>query len=195
MLDASRYLKSSILSSLSPAAVFYYQRHQAWELKVVDRETADKIANRAHKDLLPKTRLTASDQYLHHRKLYVSYPGGSIEREGVPEKQRSTEKSDLKRQVLRKGEDTFGPRGIRLSGSEGAYKLTLLPVRKEFRGRFPTAQVSAATLEELDRLLDVAIAKVEPLLRKTANARDTFEAALLAQRVANRFEASDPLRL
>lgn len=164
MFDASRYLKGPTLAAIEPKAVFYYQRHQAWELRVKDADTAVKIAARAHKDLVSKTKLTAADQHFHHRKLYVSYPDGVVEHDGLPEAKRNTEKADLKYKILLKGEETFGKRGVKLTGAEGAYKLAILPVRKELRGKFSGGAFSAATLQELDQKLDDAIGKVQHLL-------------------------------
>ena len=162
MLDASRYLEHT--TELDPKAIFYYRKNQAWELRVSNAATASKIAKRAHHDLVSKAKLTSSDHFFHHRKLYVSYPGGYVEQDGLAETKRDTGRADLKRKILSKGEAVFGSHGVKLSGSDGAYKLAILPVRKEFRGKFSMTNVSASTLVELDQMLDKAINKVKGFL-------------------------------
>jgi len=164
MLDATRLLKPRTLAAIDPQVVFYYQRSRAWELRTSSESIAQKVVAKAQADLIPKTKLTASDPYLHQLELYVSYPGGFVQAGGLAEKKRETGKADLKHKILLRGQEVFGKAGIRLSGGEGAYVLKVLPARREFRGKFPAAQVTAPTLEALSELLEKAIAKVQPLL-------------------------------
>jgi hypothetical protein len=89
MLDASRLLKPTVLRDVEqPPAVYFFQRGYAWMLKTHDQASAEKVARRAHKNLVGKRSLVASDPYLHHRKLFVAYPGGYVTHPGLPEKVR-----------------------------------------------------------------------------------------------------------
>lgn len=165
MLDASRLVTPPGLRGVDePAAVYYFQRARAWMLKTSDEGAARRVAAQAHKKLVGKRSLTASDPFLHHMPLYVAYPGGYVKAAGLPEKKRETSKADAKHRILRKGKDTFGARGVKLTGSEGAYRLEIRPARKEFRGKFGATAVTAPTLDEIEKKLDGAIEKVEALL-------------------------------
>jgi hypothetical protein len=165
ILDASRLLAPAVLKNMEqPPAVYHFVRNQVWVLKTVDERTAALVAAKAHKGLIGKRSLTASDPFFHHKTLYVAYPGGHIKVEGPPEKARETKKADLKHHILRKAKGTFGARGAKLSGAEGAYAIQVLPVRKEFRGKFSAALFRAPTLEGIEQKLDEAIEKVQVFL-------------------------------
>lgn len=165
MLDASRLLTPAGLQGVDvPEAVYYFPRTRAWMLKTSDENTARRVAERAHKKLIGKPSLTAADPFLHHIPLYVAYPGGYVKVAGLPEKVRETGKADAKHRIMLKGKDVFGPRGVKLRGSEGDYRLELLPTRREFRDKFRAATVTAPTLEEIESKLDEAINKVSTLL-------------------------------
>lgn len=164
MLDATRLLKPRTLGVIEGDVVYYYRRSRAWEIRVRDKATAEKVVTKAQADLIPKSKLEASDPYLHQLELYVSYPGGFVQASGLVEKKRDTGKADAKRQILLRGQEVFGKAGIRLSGSEGAYVLRIVPARKEFRGKFRPSEVTAPTLEKLSELLETAISKVQALL-------------------------------
>ena len=163
LLDATRLLSPAVVRDIEPKGVFFFQRNRAWMLRT-DEHLAERVARSAHKGLVGKRSLTAADPFLHHRTLYVAYPGGYIKVEGPPEKARDTEKSDKKYKILFKGKDVFGSQGVKLSGSEGSYTLELLPARKEFRGKFRATKITVATLEEVEKKLDEAIDKVAVLL-------------------------------
>jgi hypothetical protein len=164
LLDASRLLKPRTLAIIDPKAIFYYRKSRAWELRVSNEATARKVVKIGHADLVGKTKLTASDPFFHHLELFVSYPEGFLQADGLAETKRDTEAADLKRAILQKGKEVFGPKGVKLTGHDGAYLLAILPTRPEFRGKFSPQRVTAGSLEEIQKLLDAASEKVQSLL-------------------------------
>ena len=131
---------------------------------VDSKSAAERIGRTVQKNLVPKTKLMAADPYLHHIPLYVTYKDGFAKLDGEEEKPKDTTKSDAKHKLLLKGKDTFGEKGVKLTGGEGEYTLEILPVRKEFRGKFRASKVTAPTLEALSAKLDEAIDKVSQFL-------------------------------
>lgn len=155
-LAAERLLTPAGLRGVLQGTVFFFRKKQSWMLRTPDEQTARQVARRAHKNLVGKRSLTASDPFLHHLTLYVAYPGGYVKVDGPPEKARDSEKLDAKYRITQKGKETFGARGVSLSGSEGKYMLVLTPTVKSLRGS-KRVQLLAPTLEELEQKLDDVI--------------------------------------
>jgi hypothetical protein len=166
MRDATRFVKPAGLRYLSPPAIYFFKRARAWMIDEhdMDEEEAESIGLRVQRNLVGKKSLTAADPYLAPLRLFVVFNGGYIELPGEAEKARDTTTSDLKHKILFHGQEVFGKQGCQLDGHEGAYRLKILPSRREFRGKFPAAEVRAATLDEIWANLSKAIEQVSHLL-------------------------------
>lgn len=165
MLDASKLLKPSGVSECQDKAIRHYRRSRAWAVKsnAKTKAEAERIGKKLQANLIGKNSLDASQVFLHHLTLYVTYEDGFVEVDPLPEVARDTSKSDLKFQILREAKEIFGNRGVSLSGHEGAYELKLLPYAAKLRGKFRETTIRAKTLEEIQEHLKRAIELVSRL--------------------------------
>jgi hypothetical protein len=166
VLDARPLIKPAGLGLLAEPSVRYWNR-KAWLVftKTSNKSGALKAGIKVQQNLTGKKALSSSDPYLHQLPLYaVSQDGEWVEIEPLPEKIKERKGPTLNEQkalIVRQGEDFFGNGSIRITGKEGAYKLTITPKRPEHKKLFRDSTVSGATFEDLSKRLSEAVRKVE----------------------------------
>lgn len=166
LIAADPLLDPNFVAKLSMPGIRYYQKARVWALQAPSEEQAQKIAEGAHRALVSRRNVSSSDPLLHDLRVYVGYPGGYFVADPpVKEKRPKPTLAEDKRLFLLRAKEFFGESGVKLTGSEGDYRMMISPALKAHRGLFRPSIVRAATLEELGRMLDTAIAKVSAMLR------------------------------
>ena len=170
-LSASTFLAPAGQHLLASPRLTYWNR-QAWsvQVKATDKATAQRQGLSLQRNLLAKKGLHSSVPYLHELPLFVRFQDGWVKLEGLAPKEKAAPSgpslNDQKHQISQQGELVFGAGSIRITGGDGAYRLTITPKLKIHQGVFRETSVAAPTLAELGQKLAQAIQKIQALLAK-----------------------------
>jgi hypothetical protein len=164
---AQRVLKSGRLVG---DAVYLFRQKKTWavEVEAQNASEAKQLGKRIQKEVLGPRALASDVPYVYDWDLIVAFSGGFVNMGPTPDKApkaRDTTVQDSKDEIIRRGEETFGPRSVRIVGKEGAYTLSIRATEPRLKKVVRESTVYAASLDEVSGYMDKAIAMVTPLLK------------------------------
>ncbi len=163
--SADLYLKPGTSHEID-AGVFLW-RNRAWAVvsRARNEREAQRLGTSVQKSLIAPSKLPASVAYVHNLPLFVIYGGQWVRLDPVAERTAPVgpSVSDRKRAATRKGNALFGAGSTRITGSAGAYTLSISPTLQSMR-HIRRSSVKVGSIEEADAQIEHAFAAVQPTI-------------------------------